>query len=38
MRFVYVALIVAFNAFVLLFKSQNFETATISLVSATRAA
>jgi uncharacterized integral membrane protein len=31
---VYIALIVAFTAVVLLFKVQNFETATVSLFSA----
>ncbi|MGA8053571.1 MAG: DUF1049 domain-containing protein [Burkholderiales bacterium] len=34
MRFVYIALIVAFTAIVLLFKVQNFQTATVSLFSA----
>jgi lipopolysaccharide assembly protein A len=34
MRFVYIALIVAFTALVLLFKFQNLETATVSLFSA----
>jgi lipopolysaccharide assembly protein A len=34
MRFVYIALIVAFTALVLLFKIQNLETATVSLFSA----
>ncbi len=33
MRYVYVALIVAFTALVLLFKVQNFESATVSLFS-----
>lgn len=33
MRFVYIALIVAFTAIVLLFKVQNFQTATVSLLS-----
>ncbi len=33
MRYVYIALIVAFTALVLLFKVQNFETATVSLFS-----
>jgi putative membrane protein len=32
-RYVYIALIVAFTALVLLFKVQNFETATVSLFS-----
>lgn len=34
MRFVYIALIVVFTAIVLLFKVQNFETATVTLLSA----
>ncbi len=34
MRFVYIALILGFTALVLLFKVQNFETATVSLFSA----
>ena len=34
MRFVYIALIVAFTALVLLFKFQNLDTATVSLFSA----
>lgn len=34
MRYVYIALIVAFTAIVILFKVQNFETATVSLFSA----
>ncbi len=34
MRYVYIALIVAFTAVVLLFKVQNFETATVSLFAA----
>jgi len=34
MRFVYIGLIVAFTALVLLFKFQNLETATVSLFSA----
>ena len=34
MRFVYIALIVVFTALVLLFKVQNFQTATVSLFSA----
>lgn len=33
MRHVYIALIVAFTALVLLFKVQNFESATVSLFS-----
>lgn len=33
MRYVYIALIIAFTALVLLFKVQNFETATVSLFS-----
>ena len=33
MRYVYTALIVAFTALVLLFKVQNFETATVSFFS-----
>jgi len=33
-RFVYIALIVAFTALVLLFKFQNLETVTVSLFSA----
>ena len=33
MRYVYMALIVAFTALVLLFKVQNFETATVSFFS-----
>ena len=33
MRDVYIALIVAFTALVLLFKVQNFESATVSLFS-----
>jgi uncharacterized integral membrane protein len=33
MRYVYIALIVAFTALVLLFKVQNFESATVSLFS-----
>jgi len=32
-RYVYIALIVAFTALVLLFKVQNFESATVSLFS-----
>jgi len=32
-RYVYMALIVAFTALVLLFKVQNFETATVSFFS-----
>jgi len=32
-RYVYIALIIAFTALVLLFKVQNFETATVSLFS-----
>ncbi len=34
MRFIYIALIVAFTALVLLFKFQNLETVTVSLFSA----
>ena len=34
MRFVYIGLITAFTALVLLFKFQNLETATVSLFSA----
>jgi putative membrane protein len=34
MRYVYIGLIVAFTALVLLFKFQNLETATVSLFSA----
>jgi uncharacterized integral membrane protein len=34
MRYLYIALIVAFTALVVLFKFQNLETATISLFSA----
>ena len=34
MRYLYIALIVAFTALVLLFKFQNLETATVSLFSA----
>ncbi|MBK9116861.1 MAG: DUF1049 domain-containing protein [Betaproteobacteria bacterium] len=34
MRFLYIALIVAFTAVVLLFKFQNLQTATVSLFSA----
>ncbi len=34
MRFVYIGLIVAFTALVLLFKVQNLETATVSLFTA----
>ena len=34
MRFVYIGLIVAFTALVLLFKFQNLETVTVSLFSA----
>ena len=34
MRFVYIGLIVVFTALVVLFKFQNLETATISLLSA----
>jgi lipopolysaccharide assembly protein A len=33
-RFVYIALIVAFTAIVLLFQFQNLETVTVSLFSA----
>ena len=33
MRFVYIALIVAFTALVLLFKVQNFDTATVRFFS-----
>ena len=33
MRFVYIGLIVAFTALVLLFKFQNLETVTVSLFS-----
>ena len=33
MRYTYIALIVAFTALVLLFKVQNFQTATVSLFS-----
>ena len=33
MRYVYIGLIVAFTALVLLFKVQNFQTATVSLFS-----
>jgi lipopolysaccharide assembly protein A len=33
-RFVYIGLILAFTALVLLFKFQNLETATVSLFSA----
>jgi uncharacterized integral membrane protein len=32
-RYVYIGLIVAFTALVLLFKVQNFQTATVSLFS-----
>ena len=34
MRFVYIGLIVVFTAVVLLFKFQNLETVTVSLLSA----
>jgi putative membrane protein len=34
MRYLYIALIVAFTSLVLFFKFQNLETATISLFSA----
>lgn len=34
MRFVYIALIVAFTAAVLLFKFQNLESVTVSLLGA----
>ena len=34
MRYVYIALIIAFTAIVLLFKFQNLESATVSLFSA----
>lgn len=34
MRYVYIGLIVAFTALVLLFKFQNLETVTVSLFSA----
>lgn len=34
MRFVYIALIVAFTAVVLLFKVQNLDTVTVSLFTA----
>jgi uncharacterized integral membrane protein len=34
MRFVYIALIVLFTAIVALFKFQNLETVTVSLLSA----
>jgi len=34
MRYLYIGLIVAFTAVVLLFKFQNLETATVSLFSA----
>lgn len=34
MRYLYIGLIVVFTAIVLLFKFQNLETATISLLSA----
>ena len=34
MRFLYIGLIVLFTALVLLFKFQNLETATVSLLSA----
>ena len=34
MRYVYIGLIVAFTALVLLFKVQNLETVTVSLFSA----
>ena len=34
MRYVYIGLIVAFTAIVVLFKFQNLETATVSLFSA----
>ncbi len=34
MRYLYIGLIVAFTALVLLFKFQNLETATVSLFSA----
>ena len=34
MRYVYIVLIVVFTALVLLFKVQNFETATVTLFSA----
>jgi len=33
MRYLYIALIVAFTALVLLFKVQNFQSATVSLFS-----
>ncbi len=33
MRYVYIALIVAFTALVLTFKVQNFETATVTFFS-----
>ena len=33
MRYVYIALIVAFTALVLMFKVQNFETATVTFFS-----
>lgn len=34
MKYVYIALVVAFTALVLLFKIQNLETATVSLFTA----
>ena len=34
MRYLYIGLIVLFSAIVLLFKFQNLETATVSLLSA----
>ena len=34
MRYVYIGLIIAFTALVLLFKVQNLETVTVSLFSA----
>jgi uncharacterized integral membrane protein len=34
MRFLYIALVAAFTALVLLFKFQNLESATVSLFSA----
>lgn len=34
MRYIYIALIVAFTGIVLLFKFQNLESATVSLFSA----
>ena len=33
MRYIYIALIVAFTALVLMFKVQNFETATVTFFS-----